>query len=77
MPYIIAMVALSWRKVWCKKSMMVLNNLAKIRLDMITLTAPKNRMCLFVWKKEKLFQAPLKAFVVLVVQKQALGSVMG
>ena len=33
------------------------NTLAKFRRDMITLTASKDRICLFVWKKEKLFRA--------------------
>ena len=36
------------------------NTLAKLRLDMTTLTVSKDRICLFVWKKkEKLFRASL------------------
>ena len=49
------MVTLFWSKMWCEK----LNTLAKFRLDMITLTVSKVRICLFVWKKEKLFPASL------------------
>ena len=37
----------------------VLNNLAKFRRDMITLTVSEDKMCLFVWKQEKLFRASL------------------
>ena len=38
----------------------VLNTLAKFRLDMITLTLSKDRICLFVRKNEKLFRASLR-----------------
>ena len=38
----------------------VLNTLAKFRLDMITLTVSKDRICLLVRKKKKLFRAFLR-----------------
>ena len=38
----------------------VINILAKFRLDMITLTVSKDRICLFVCKREKLFRASLR-----------------
>ena len=39
---------------------LIINTLAKFHLDVIvTLTVSKDRICLFVWKKEKLFRASL------------------
>ena len=37
-----------------------MDTLAKFRLDMITLTVSKDKICLFVWKKEQLFRASLR-----------------
>ena len=44
MPNIVAMVRIFWRKI----QGLVLNTLAKFRLDMIPLTLSKERICLFV-----------------------------
>ena len=47
-----------------------LNTLAKFCLDMITLTVSKDRICLLVWKKEKLFRASLNKMVMQLKRKK-------